>query len=77
MHVMKVSSQLGCSFADHLQVMNDPDLDEFILLKGFSPSDSVPFNASDGVQDIPKPLLWISHSGTASRKTRSRIGQQS
>jgi len=48
-------------------------LEHFVLLEGASVAIAVSVNGGDRFQDVLQPFLGVSHSGIASRSTRSRI----
>jgi hypothetical protein len=47
-----------CScFPDYLEVVNHPDLHQFILQKRFPAPDRIPLNLADRLKDIQEPLV--------------------
>lgn len=64
-----------CRFADNLQVMDNPDFQQFTLPTSNLPIFilNVSFNVMDGFQHVVQAFAVISHKSTASAKTRSRI----
>src|SRR2546425_11748347 len=59
--------------ADDCEMSHEPPLQELVALESPSSADRIALDTTDGIQDIPKPLPGISHSGTASWRTRDRI----
>src|SRR3990172_7832674 len=66
----------GC-LADNLQMVQDPILNKFVTLKGFSPPSSVFFDPLNRLVDVEQPLTVVPHNGTASRSTRSLMRSRS
>ena len=62
-----------CCLANDLQVMYEPNQDEFVSEVCLVYGRDITLNAFDRFQDVAQPLGRISQSGMASLKTRSRI----
>lgn len=74
MSLPELLRQAVCSFADDLQVMNDPYLKQLVGLKSsLVTCGSIPFDLLGSLQDVEQPLAVASHNGIASRSTRSRM----
>ena len=71
--MFKVWRDCSCCFANNLEVMEDPGLNQFVAVKGSAPPCGILFDSFDGFLNVEQPLAVISHSGTASRSTRSRM----
>ena len=67
MRIVKISAELCRSLANDLEVMNDPDLDQFVLLESCSASGGVTLDPGDSIEDVPEAFFRISHRGIASR----------
>src|SRR5215475_4461683 len=73
MRIVKISAELCRSLANDLEVMSNPDLDQFVLVEGIPASGRVTLDTVDRIEDVSEALLRVSHRGMASRSTRSRI----
>src|SRR6185369_2150194 len=54
-------------------MVQNPDLDQLVLIEFFSAAVAILLDALDGLQDVENALPVFPHNGTASRKTRSLI----
>lgn len=60
--------KFACRFTDDLDVMNDPGVDEFVFFERATTSLGIPFDLSDGIEDVTEALTVIPHSGMVSLK---------
>jgi serine/threonine protein kinase len=59
-------------FANNHQVMHHPDLNQRTAVEDGSALHLLDLDLTDGIEDVLQPVAKVSHSGTASLRTRSR-----
>ena len=77
MGLAKGGRELTCCFADDLDVVNHPGVDEFIILECTPPSLRISFNPLSGIEDIPQASTIFPHKAIASLRTSFRTGGRS
>jgi hypothetical protein len=65
--------QRTTGFANNLQVVDDPGLNQFIPLKSLSSAHRLSLDSRDRLEDVAQPDSVVSHKGTASLSMASRI----
>jgi hypothetical protein len=66
----------GC-FADDLDMVNHPGVDEFVFLENGPTTLRIPLNPLDGIEDILQASAIIPHKAIASLRTSLRSGWRS
>ena len=69
---LKLVPEPGRGLSDDLQMMNEPGLDQFIVLKGTPAFCRVPFDELNRFQHVHQARAAVSHRGMASWSTLSR-----
>src|ERR1700704_6858088 len=65
--------QTSGRFTDDSKVPEKPGLQQLVALEGCLVATQVPLDGGNGFENVAQAFLWISHTGTASCTTRSRI----
>ena len=66
----------GC-FADDLDMVNHPGVDEFVFLENGPTALRIPLDPLDGIEDILQASAIIPHKAIASLRTSLRSGWRS
>jgi len=66
----KVRGEAGGCFPDDPEMVDHPDLHQFVLQESISAPDGIPLNLLDRFLDVEEPVDPIPHIGTASFKIR-------
>lgn len=61
----------GCRLANHFQVSEKPNPEQFVPVKGFPTTGEVTRNRFDGFKHVFEPIQAASHNGTASASMRA------
>lgn len=70
----KCRAELTGCFADNLDVVNHPDMNEFVFLEDGPAPLRIPFDPLDGIEDILQASAIIPHKAIASLRTSFRSG---
>src|SRR5690348_12831731 len=73
MALTEIGGESPHRFADDLDMAQHPVLYQLVAIKGIATAPGVFLDIRDCVLDVQQTLSIISHSGTDSRRTRSRI----
>ena len=73
----KCRAELTGCFADNLDMVNHPGMNEFVFLEDGPTSLRIPFDPLDGIKDILQASAIIPHKAIASLRTSFRIGWRS
>jgi len=74
MGLAKRGGELAGCFADDLNMVNHPGVDEFVFLEHAPTALRIPFDSFDGIEDILQASTIIPHKAIASLRTSFRSG---
>ena len=74
MGLAKRGGELAGCFADDLNMVNHPGVDEFVFLEDGPTALRIPFDSFDGIEDILQASAIIPHKAIASLRTSLRSG---
>ena len=77
MGLAKRGGELAGCFADDLNMVNHPGVDEFVFFEDGPTALRIPLNPFDGIEDILQASAIIPHKAIASLRTSLRSGWRS